>query len=143
MTALAVSCSLPKVVVLKDPLSAREHLDLGLSYELKGELDHARAEYLKASRLDPAWAAPYFNLGNISYREHDLAAAERLYCKALSRDRDNPDILNNLALVKHELGRHEEALSLIRRALSTGRCRECPDTLRLIEQAAPAKGADR
>jgi hypothetical protein len=35
------NCSLPKIVVLKDPLTPEEHLNLGLAYEKKGLRDSA------------------------------------------------------------------------------------------------------
>ncbi|HOJ15401.1 MAG TPA: tetratricopeptide repeat protein [Deltaproteobacteria bacterium] len=123
-----------------DPLGAREHLDLGLSYELTGDLAGARREYLRAASLDPSWATPWFNLGNLSYASGDLASAEKHYEEALRRNADDPDVLNNLALTKHGLGKDEEALALVRRALSM---RECPaylDTLGTIERAMKPEG---
>jgi len=120
-------------VILDDPLTAGEHLDLGLSRELRGDIDGARREYLAASRKDPSWAAPYFNLGNLARLTGDLSSAEALFTQALERDASNPDILNNLAATKHELGKTGEALILVRKALSI---REDPaylDTLRAIE----------
>ena len=35
------ACSLPRIIVLEDPLSPEEHLNLGVAYERKGELDGA------------------------------------------------------------------------------------------------------
>jgi Flp pilus assembly protein TadD len=111
------ACSMPTVVIMNDPLSAQEHLDLGLAYEQKGMLDLAEKEYVMAADKQAAWALPYFNLGNIAYLKKDLKAAEKYYCKALELDKQNPDIMNNLATLLHDMGRSEEALELIDKAL--------------------------
>jgi Flp pilus assembly protein TadD len=137
LLALA-ACSMPKVVVLDDPLSAREHMDLGLSYEAQGRLDLARREYLKAAAGQGDWATPHFNLGNIAHRERDLAAAESHFRKALSLEADNPDIMNNLAVVLHELGRDAEARDLVVRALAIQDREEYRDTLHAIDRGGAA-----
>ncbi len=133
MVLTLAACSTPRIVVLKDPLSAREHADLGLSYELQGRMDLAEKEYLKAVDEEPGWAIPYFNLGNVAYRNKDLPAAERYYSMALKWDQKNPDIMNNLATVLHEQGRDAQARRLIEQALQIRHRAEYLDTLRAIE----------
>ena len=132
-----VACSTPRIVVLDDPLTAREHVDLGLSYELQGKSDLAEKEYLKAAGKEQDWATPYFNLGNIAYRNKDLAAAEKYYSKALDRDPESPDIMNNLATVLHEQGMNARAGELIEQALSIRQRDEYLDTLHRIEETGP------
>jgi Flp pilus assembly protein TadD len=127
------ACSMPRVVILKDPLTAGEHVDLGVAYERKGMLDLAEKEYLKAADKQDGWAVPYFNLGNIAYGKNDMKAAEKYYRKALELDKLNPDIMNNLASLLHDMGRDEEARSLIDRALSIQRKDEYLDTERTIK----------
>ncbi|MFQ5950231.1 MAG: hypothetical protein ACE5J1_06050, partial [Nitrospiria bacterium] len=44
-----VGCgAVPKIIILEDPLTHEEHLQLGLSYEAKGEWDLALSEYKAA-----------------------------------------------------------------------------------------------
>jgi Tfp pilus assembly protein PilF len=112
------ACSTPRIVILNDPLTAREHVDLGLAYEHKGLLDLAKKEYLKAVDIQDTWEVPYFNLGNVAYSQKDLKNAETYYRKALNLDQQNPDIMNNLANLLHDMGRNEEAMVLIDKALA-------------------------
>ena len=67
---LAGGCSrIPRIIVLSDPLNAAEHVELGVAYERKGELDLARREYERALRKDGKLYRARVNLGNIF---HDL-----------------------------------------------------------------------
>ena len=129
---LACSCALPKIIVFEDPLTAKEHNDLGLAYEQKGMWDLAEKEYLKAAEKQKDWHVPPFNLGNLSYRQKDLERAEKYYRRALDLDRDNPDTMNNLANLLFEKGSPEEAKQLIERALSLQPKPEYLDTYRRI-----------
>ncbi len=47
---LATACSFPRVIVLKDPLTPEEHLNLGVTYEQQGDFDNAIKEYSLAAR---------------------------------------------------------------------------------------------
>jgi Flp pilus assembly protein TadD len=138
MTALfalvlfACSCSTPRIVILKDPLSAKEHNDLGVAYEQKGMPGLAEEEYKKATEKQNNWVIPSFNLGNLFYKQGDLKRAEGYYRKALAIDENNPDVLNNLANLLHEEGRREEAKDLIERALAIRKKEEYLDTYRRI-----------
>ncbi|MFZ8787688.1 tetratricopeptide repeat protein, partial [Thermocrinis sp.] len=49
---LCGGCAVPKIVILKDPLTAEEHINLGYLYEKQGKLDLAEEEYKKAIRKD-------------------------------------------------------------------------------------------
>ena len=129
---LAASCSMPYVVVVRDPLTASEHNDLGVAYERKGQLDLAEKEYLRAGEKDRKWALPLFNLGNIAYGRADLEAAEGYYRRALALDKANPDIMNNLASLLHDISLDHEAAALISKALSVERKPEYLDTYRKI-----------
>jgi Tfp pilus assembly protein PilF len=126
------ACSTPRIVILNDPLTAREHVDLGLAYEHKGLLDLAKKEYLKALDMQDTWAVPYFNLGNVACSQKDLKSAETYYRQALNLDQQNPDIMNNLANLLHDMGRNEEALVLIDKALAIAQKAQYQDTKQKI-----------
>ena len=91
---LLASCSLPRIIVLDDPLSPEEHLNLGVAYEKKAEYDPAIDEYIKASKqINLA----YVYLGNVYFQKGDYEKAERSYKEAIDKDPFLADAYNNLA----------------------------------------------
>lgn len=95
------SCSLPRIIILKDPLSPEEHINLGLSYENKSEYDAALKEYEAASRdLDIA----YLYIGNLYFKKGDFDRAEKAYKKAIKKTAD-PRAMNNLAWLYYTLNK--------------------------------------
>ncbi|MBP1719310.1 MAG: Tetratricopeptide 2 repeat-containing protein, partial [Deltaproteobacteria bacterium] len=87
-------CSLPQIIVLKDPLTPEEHLDLGVAYEKKGEFDGAIKEYALAVKKIPL-ANLY--LGNVHFQKGDLGLAEKYYRRAIQKEPAHADAYNNLA----------------------------------------------
>jgi tetratricopeptide (TPR) repeat protein len=114
-TLLMGSCSLPRILVLNDPLTALEHVNLGVAYEQKGEPDSALKEYEVASDKLPI---AYLYMGNIYFQEKDFTRAEDAYEKAIKKTGD-PRALNNLAWLYYTTGRNmEKALDLAQKAVA-------------------------
>ncbi len=115
LSALAlVSCSLPRIMVLHDPLTPEEHVNLGVAYEKKGELDEALAQYQAASAKLPL---AYLYEGNVYFQKNDMKRAEASYKKAIEKTGD-PRAYNNLAWLYYTTGEHlEEAERLARKAV--------------------------
>ena len=113
--SLLTSCSLPRIIILDDPLSPEEHINLGVVYEKKGEIDNALKEYKLASKKLPL---AYLYMGNIYFQKNDFDEAESAYRKAIKKDSQNADAHNNLAwlyyMKKENLG---EAESLALKAI--------------------------
>lgn len=87
-------CSLPQMIIVKDPLSPEEHINLGVAYERQGELDHALKEYrLAAKKLPQA----YLYLGNVYFQKKDWEKAEESYKTAIEQNPQEADAYNNLA----------------------------------------------
>jgi tetratricopeptide (TPR) repeat protein len=94
-------CSYFRVVVLKDPLTPEEHLNLGVAYEKNGEFDHAIREYKIASKKIPL---AYLYLGNVNFLKNELNKAESYYQKAIKKLPQNADAYNNLAWLYYTKG---------------------------------------
>jgi tetratricopeptide (TPR) repeat protein len=114
-------CALPRIIVLTDPLSAEEHLNLGVSYEKSGELDYAKREYKLALKKEKS-ARAYVYLANAFFLSREYDDAEENYRKAIKKAKgpEAADAYNNLAWLlytrnkdlKEAQGLCEEALRL-------------------------------
>ncbi len=112
-------CSLPRIIVLHDPLSAVEHDNLGRIYESQGKPDLALEEYREALKQDKKHVPSLLLLGDLSYRTKDYAGAEAAFAKAVKLDPKNGDACNNLAWVYLQTGtKLEKARGLIARAMT-------------------------
>lgn len=129
---ILAACTMPKIVVFDDPLTAEQHNDLGVAYEEKGDLGLAEKEFEKALKKNREWVIPYLNLGHLYYRQKKLDKAENILRDGLRAKGDHPDLLNNLAWVLMEKGRLEHARYLIDRAISIEDKEEYRDTRREI-----------
>jgi Tfp pilus assembly protein PilF len=108
-------CHVPRISILEDPLTAEEHLNLGLAYEKSGELDNAIREYQKASKTLPV---AYLYLGNGYFQKNELKQAEKCYEKAILHDGSNADAYNNLAWLYYvKMEKLEEAENLALKAI--------------------------
>ncbi|WP_353684592.1 tetratricopeptide repeat protein [Thermodesulfovibrio sp. 3907-1M] len=106
---------MPQVVVLHDPLTAEEHLQLGLSYEKKGLIDEAIKHYQDASKSD---ARGFLFLGNLYLNQTKYDEAEEYYKKAMKKDSKLADAYNNLAWLYYLKGEKlEEAEELVKKAI--------------------------
>ena len=95
---LAGGCSrLPRIIVLEDPLTAAEHVELGVAYERKGELDLARREYERALRKDGKFFRARVNLGNIFLAKKEYGKAREEYLLALELRPGDAEATNNLS----------------------------------------------
>lgn len=134
---LPACSSLPKIIILHDPLTPEEHLNLGVAYEKKGEFDAAMKEYKAASNKIPA---AYGYMGNVCFERNDIKGAEKYYKKAIKKDPGTPDPYNNLAWLYYtEKENMDDALKLAQTAAgmkTAGPSKEAlyKDTLEKIRQ---------
>jgi tetratricopeptide (TPR) repeat protein len=127
-------CGLPRIILVKDPLTPEEHLNLGVAYEKKGEFDNAIAEYRLAAKKLPI---AYLYLGNAHFQKNELVEAEEYYRKAIKKDSKNADAYNNLAWLYHtKRERLDEAESLVLKAIELNPSKDkiYQDTLEKIRE---------
>lgn len=134
ITLCIASCSLPKIIVLEDPLSPEEHLNLGVTYEMNGELDNALEEYKKASKSLPL---AYTYIGNIYYQKGEFKKAKNYYKKSIKKEPSFADAYNNLAWLYYtEKKNLNEAEELVLKALQLNPSKQdvYQDTLEKIRE---------
>ncbi len=128
------SCSPFRIVVFKDPLTPEEHLNLGVAYEKKGEIDHAIREYELASKKIPL---AYLYIGNAYFLKNEFEKAERYYKKAMKKTPKNGDVYNNLAWLYYNKGINlDEAENMVLKAIELNPSKELiyRDTLEKIRE---------
>ena len=112
-------CSLPKIIILHDPLSPEEHNNLGRIYESQQQFDQAMLQYQAALKKDQNFVPTLVLLGDLSYRLKKYSEAESAYKKAIKLQPGNGDIYNNLCWVYIDQQINMEmAEDLIQKAMS-------------------------
>ncbi|MDA8086763.1 MAG: tetratricopeptide repeat protein [Nitrospiraceae bacterium] len=143
LVLLSSCASLPRIIILHDALTPEEHLNLGVAYEKKGDLDAAMKQYRAASKKLPV---AYEYMGNVCFGKKDFSQAEKYYKKAIEKDPGNPDAYNNLAWLYYtEKIKMDDALRLATTATSlkvSDPSREAlyRDTLKKIRQYLSSAG---
>ncbi len=136
-------CSFPRIIVLDDPLSPEEHINLGVAYEKKGELENALKEYKTASAKLPVG---YLYMGNVFLQKNEYGEAEFYYKKAIGKDPGNADAYNNLAWLHYLRKDHlDEAESLALKAIEINPSKKdiYQDTLERIRELKTSGKASR
>lgn len=132
----AGGCSrVPRIIVLEDPLTAAEHVDLGVAYERKGELDLARREYEMALRKDKKFFLARLNLGNVFLAKKAYGNAREEYLRALELRPGDPEATNNLSWAALDSGEGiDDALARMEAVVSgpSGRRAVLLDTLGVL-----------
>jgi len=133
-TCSFAGCSFPRIIIIKDPLTPEEHVNLGVAYEKKGELDQAIKEYRLAAKKLPI---AYLYLGNVHFQKEEWRDAETYYKKAIKKDPQQADAYNNLAWLYCTIGENlDQAESLALKAIELNSSKEPTyrDTLEKIRQ---------
>ncbi len=154
------ACSdLPQIRPLHDPLTAEEHVMLGLTYEGQGHRDLAAHEYHTALTREAGFVPALIGLGNLAFAEGAIEESETYYQQALANSPEHPGANNNLAMLYLARGVNlQEAERLALRALAQrgplqpyvldtlaqvyarqGRYKEAVAALNEAEAAAPAQ----
>lgn len=138
VSAFLFGCSFPRIIVMEDPLTPEEHIQLGTAYEQKKEYALAAREFEAAAKKEKS-ARLY--LANALFLNDEPDKAESLYRKVLRDEPDNADACNNLAWLLYTRKKNiPEARDLALKAVAMKpREKEYRDTLEKIEAAIQSK----
>lgn len=102
-----------------DPRAPEPYYNLGRAYEMKGLLSEARREFQQAAMRAPSRGSPYLYLGIgvFSFRQGELAEAERWFQRAIEVWPDYLDAHLSLGAVYLKQGRLAKAETEFKRAL--------------------------
>jgi tetratricopeptide (TPR) repeat protein len=117
LTMSFTACTAPRIILLSDPLDAREYNDLGVAYEASGEKELALEAYASAFAKDRSWDQPLINYGNVHAALGNWSHAETSYRQALARNPTNPEAMNNLAYALLQQGSYLESIEWSAKAL--------------------------
>ncbi|MEO8359331.1 MAG: tetratricopeptide repeat protein [Vicinamibacteria bacterium] len=107
-------------VIAKDPKNVRAWFSLGSVLERQKKFNDAETAFRKALEIQPDSSITLNYLGYMNAdRNVKLPEALTLIQKALVDDPDNGSYLDSLAWALHRLGRHAEAATAIRKAVSS------------------------
>lgn len=95
--------------------AAYRHFVEACAAEDRGDSQLAEHLLRQAIDLEPNMAAALTNLGNLVYRQGELAVARELYERALENDPNQPEARYNLANLLEDLGEIELAITELRK----------------------------
>lgn len=85
------------------------NLNLGIMYQVLGELDKAEEAYERAIQMDSDFLPAYMNLANLYNQTRQNRKAENILRTLIRRGRGNGETHYSLGLILAEMGRLEEA----------------------------------
>ena len=118
-----------------NPNFADAHCNLGNVLLAQGRLDEAAQRYVRAIDLQPDLSGAHNNLGIVLAARGKFEEAGHRFQSALASKPDFIDAYNNLARVFLSLGQPDNALRVVRRALSVA---QTSDSKSLFVQCAKA-----
>ena len=108
---------LMKQLVEAYPKDARAHNEFGNTLYWQKEWTAAIEQYLIAVKIDPSFSQPYNGLGYCYRFIGDLITAENCFLKYLHLLPDDPNPYDSYADLLSEMGRHDEAITIYRKAV--------------------------
>lgn len=96
--------------IVNNPTDAQNYNNLGAIYQKQGNLDSAKAQYIKASQMDSNDTTSLYNLASLYTQQKNYQNAIGIYDKLLEKKPNNIEILEYKASALKELMRYDEAL---------------------------------
>lgn len=115
MIALALGV---KINILEIVMNSEELLDLGITCQMRGELEKAEGYLKKAITQTPDLKGAHLGLGDIYFKKGELGSAEEMYMKELDINLDSVKAYLELANICILKGEDDKALSNFEKALA-------------------------
>lgn len=125
-----------------DPMQAPVYNDIGVIYEMQGEVERAEQAYFMSANIDPAYAKAYFNLAQLYEGEGDLLRASEQWIKVTeASDREDPMVqkaesrIYEIGKLYPEVGKKylQSQISLLGRDMAWFKQRIAPDSKALAQ----------
>jgi cytochrome c-type biogenesis protein CcmH/NrfG len=123
-----------------DPADGEPWYLLGMASVQKQDMVTARENFEICVQHQPTHTGALNGLGMIALRQQDLPAALRYFSMAEQADPENDAVLYNLGLVLVRLGRAQEGVSFLERALAINPKKKSAAELLQRVRAAPRSG---
>jgi tetratricopeptide (TPR) repeat protein len=103
-----------------NPADASAHYNLGLLYQLRGEMDAAAASFHRAVEIDPQETDAHYQLGRIAREQGRPNEAIVHFEKVVQQDaaHSHHEIWRETALVYYAAGQYPDALEMLERFLN-------------------------
>ena len=103
-----------------NPADASAHYNLGLLYQLRGEMDAAAASFHRAVEIDPQETDAHYQLGRIAREQGRPNEAIVHFEKVVQQDaaHSHHEIWRETALVYYAAGQYTDALEMLERFLN-------------------------
>jgi Flp pilus assembly protein TadD len=106
-----------RVALLIKPGFGKALVNLGSAYLRRGQKDLAEERFRTAIRLNPEFAPGYTVLGSLLLAQGRVSDALELYKVAVSHQKNNPYLLQNLAMAQFRLRHYKDAARAARAAI--------------------------
>lgn len=125
-----------------DPMQAAVYNDIGVIYEMQGDVERAEQAYFMSANIDPGYVKAYFNLAQLYEGEGDLWRASEQWIKVTeASDREDPmaqkaeNRIYEIGKLYPEVGKKylQSQISLLSKDMEWFKQRIAPDTKALAQ----------
>ena len=117
VSTFAAGCQSTSEQKAEESREADLHLQIGVNYLAKGNVEMAYFELTKAERLKPGDAEVQFALGTVFLYQNEYDRAIQKFEETLRLDPDHADAYNNMAWAYMKLERWDDAIEACQKAL--------------------------
>ncbi len=109
-----------RTVLSLDPEDPNAHLEIGLYYERRGEIEQAEEHFVEALKQDPGNPRALYSYASLYYATDDLETAEEILVRAVAADAGYSPALSALASIRARRGDYVASLDYIEKAVAAG-----------------------